>query len=230
MKGIEGEVFTCNTATSSSMAQQAIFARGEKTMICVHFWPQKVKIGFSLVVDQFISLSFRNIYELMMKKSTDLVLQLANSQMTSKNIPYIRPEERLVFPIINILITLKNGLVSSIKLEDISEACPRNIRASSSDLNQGSMEELKGNCDIPPCQDKENAAGRCDFKIFVSWIGTDRNGDGLLSASERLSNYKNYNMEAMFQSILDIENNTVIGTPDRSIGKGLNPDVQDRLN
>lgn len=69
------------------------------------------------------------------------------------------------------------------------------------------------NCALTECTSVINATGMCDPKIFISWIGTDRSGNTLISASNKITNFKNYNMAGMFNSILEVNTNNN-ATPD----------------
>lgn len=222
--------FTCNTPTSGALTQETILTQGDNTILCVHFIPFKVKIGFQVEVDKFAVLSIRYIFNVMAAKDTDLAIQLANSENISNQIPYVRTTANQVFPVINLLITLDMGKISSIALEDFSSACAEAVIPEI--INQGNSfasENTIKNCPVAFCQGAESDTGKCDFKIFLSWIGTDKDGNGLISSSERLSNFKNYNLEGIFNSILEIDSNTVAGTVDPYSYSSISPDVQERL-
>ena len=42
---------------------------------------------------------------------------------------------------------------------------------------------------------------------MVSWIGTDVNGDSLISASDRIKNFENYNIKGLYESLVEVDNN-----------------------
>lgn len=223
--------FTCNTPTSGSMSTETILAQGDKTILCVHFLPYQVKVGFQLEVDRFVSLSVRRIFEVMNAGDTDLVLQLANSEKLSNQIPYIRKNGDRVYPVMNILINLDMGKIFNVTVEDITEACPDSAIAESI-LNLNlliSSTSSVNNCKVPLCVAQDNEKGRCDFKIFISWAGTDKMGNSLISASERIINFRNYNIEGVFNSILDINNSLDPNVPDGFNKKSMSEDVQARI-
>lgn len=227
---VRGQTFVCNTPTSGAMSEETILGLGETTLLCVHFLPYKIKIGFNVQVDKFSSLTTRHTYEVMSAKDTDLVIQLSNSNTLSNQIPYIRFSSSQIYPVINILITLDQGKVVSVTLEDISDACDQPMAAEIIPLgNSFAFPNTVNNCPVSPCQDAENSVGKCDFKIFVSWIGTDKNGTGLISASERLSNFKNYNMAKIYDSLLNMDLNINKGTNDAFDPNAMPNDVKDRL-
>lgn len=222
--------FTCNTPTSGALTQDPILAQGDTTILCVHFIPFKVKIGFQVEVDKFAVLTIRHIFHVMASKDTDLAIQLANSENLSNQIPYVRTSATQVYPVINLLITLDKGKISSIALEDFSSACAEPVIPEI--INQGNSfasENTVKNCPVAFCQGAESDTGKCDFKIFLSWTGSDKDDNGLISSSERLSNFKNYNLEGIFNSILEIDSNTVAGTVDPYSYSSISADVQERL-
>jgi len=53
------------------------------------------------------------------------------------------------------------------------------------------------NCPLE-CETGDNETGKCDLKIFVTWLGTDKNGLSLTSSSERLLNFEKYNLKDMY--------------------------------
>lgn len=44
----------------------------------------------------------------------------------------------------------------------------------------------------------------CDLKIFVTWTGTDKNGQYLRSAGQRFSRYRQFSTASLFQSALNL--------------------------
>lgn len=60
------------------------------------------------------------------------------------------------------------------------------------------------------CTSGDNDTGKCDLKIFVSWIGTDKGGTSLISASGKLSNFSNYNFSSMYSSIMDTNTDPMV--------------------
>jgi len=50
-------------------------------------------------------------------------------------------------------------------------------------------------------QDKDSN-GNCDFKIMVTWVGTDKNGKNLVSHSKTFQKYKNYNLKDRYERFL----------------------------
>lgn len=224
-------VFTCNTPSSGTSSQAPQLTVGDGTILCVHFLPFEVKVGFNVVVDQFVSLTVRHAFELLSQQDTDMAIQLASSEKLSNQIPYIRKSVNKCYPMVNILITLDTGQIKNITLEDITTACPTTAVAEQIlPLKKDfSFPNTINNCPQPLCQDSDNVKGKCDFKIFVAWVGTDKKGVGLISASERMNNFKNYNMEGLYNSIIDVDNNLNPDDPDPYVPKTVPDDVMDRI-
>lgn len=80
------------------------------------------------------------------------------------------------------------------------------------DIDNDSMEEgsdrknkqLPVYCSIPFCDEESEKNRLCDFKLFVSWLGSDKNHKKLISTSERFMVFENYNIEELFKSVLHI--------------------------
>ena len=60
------------------------------------------------------------------------------------------------------------------------------------------------------CNTGDNDTGKCDLKLFVSWIGTDKDGVSLISASGKLSNFANYNLSSMYDSIMSVNTDPMV--------------------
>ena len=133
------------------------------------------------------------------------------------------------------LITLKEGKLESISFEDLEDACDEPVKENllpDYDYAFVNRENLVSNCPLTECTNAVNATGMCDPKIFISWIGTDRDKKTLISASNKLTNFKNYNMKGMFQSILEVNTNNNENPPEtvRYDPALIDEDVKERLD
>lgn len=117
----------------------------------------------------------------------------------------------------SILLSIKRGKVLKIFVEDLHKACPGDkskppFQRIKMDIENDSVEEgnehknkqLPVYCSIPFCDEKSEKNRLCDFKLFVSWLGSDKNHKKLISTSERFMVFENYNIEELFKSVLDI--------------------------
>ena len=224
-------ILNCNTPGSTTLATDSLLKKGDKTLVCVHFLPQGVKIGFQLVVDHFVAVSARRAFETMAAKDTDIAIQLANSEYVSNQIPYIRPSVNQVFPVISLRIVLDKGEIVSIEHESIADACKEPVTPEIIDQgNDFASKNEVASCPTQLCQDADNEKGKCDFKIFVSWAGTDIKGKGLVSSSKRISRFAGFNFDGMLKSILDMDMNVVPGSPDPLDLNSISSEVQERIN
>ena len=102
-------------------------------------------------------------------------------------------------------------------VEDLKDACPKekkHINPDPIDMKIDSPNEEKDDtlvdptdpvfCPVPFCTPELAKTGYCDFKLFVSWIGSDKNHKKLISSSERFMIFHNYNLEKLFESVLEI--------------------------
>lgn len=124
--------------------------------------------------------------------------------------------------------------MTSFTVEDLTGACDNPYKE---ELLPGlkysfiDRTNLVANCYINECNSSVNATGMCDPKIFISWIGTDKNGDTLISASNKLSNFEKYNMKGMFSAILNVNTNNH-SDPDKPVrydSSLVDADVNKRL-
>lgn len=108
------------------------------------------------------------------------------------------------------MVTLKAGKLEAFEIEDLTGACDEPVKE---ELLAGftysfiKRDKAVYNCPRTDCTSAVNVTGACDPKIFISWIGTDRDGNTLISASNKLSNFEQYNMKGMFASIMKVNTN-----------------------
>lgn len=122
----------------------------------------------------------------------------------------------------------------SFEIEDLSGACDSpSAEEPLAGYTYAFIDRTKKpkNCAITDCTSAVNATGKCDPKIFISWIGTDRDGNTLISASNKLTNFYKYNMAGMFESILNVNtnNNADPDTPIRYDSTQVDADVITRI-
>lgn len=71
----------------------------------------------------------------------------------------------------------------------------------------------------------------CDLKIFLSWIGTDKSGNSLISSSEKLTNFNNYNLPSMYESILKANTDPMVDDKAIKYDPGvINEDAKNRID
>ncbi len=67
------------------------------------------------------------------------------------------------------------------------------------------------------------------MKLFISWIGTDKNGNNLVSSGERFMNFRNYNLAGLYKTILETSNRSDVNTDEPFDIKLVNFDVLQRI-
>ena len=222
--------FNCNLDSNPSADFKSTkVQKGKETLLCIHFLPFYIKLAFKINVDEHTVVTGKSSYDIVSKKDVDIVVQLTGSEQFSQQIPYFRKEDTKVFPIISILIHTDEGLITKIELEDLKDGCPdNNIVQEVLDLNLSftSVNEIPL-CYSELCQNNDD--GPCDIKVFVSWVGTDINGNTMISNSERILNFAKYNLPAMYESITKMDNNTGDDAKDNFNYNDIPEDVRSRL-
>lgn len=123
-----------------------------------------------------------------------------------------------MYPISSIQISIKRGKVFKIIVEDFRDACPEvigkdkpgrikmDIESDTQDEEEDKRYKNSNNvyCPTPHCQGQDITDRKCDFKLFVSWLGSDKNHKKLISTSERFMVYSRYNLKELYSRILDI--------------------------
>jgi hypothetical protein len=234
---IHNTEFKCELDTASSDTVIGAKAEsGSNVLLCVHFLPFNVKMSFNTVVDEYSMVTGRNIFDvftdenLVGKKDVDMVVQISGSSLFSQQIPYYRTADNKVFAIISILIHVNEGEITQIELEDLKDACPKNnIIPTTLPLNLSFTSENKINlCSQEACTQDSN--DKCDLKVFISWIGTDSQGNSLISHLDRLLNFSKYSLETMFESMLGIENASGDTAKDSYDSQKIPDNVRNRIS
>ena len=129
----------------------------------------------------------------------------------------------------SVVIRLEKGKVESIIVEDLQEACSETAKVEPIlKANFGnSTENAAKLCPADACANNED--GACDFKLFVSWIGTDKNNNNLVSSGERFMNFKNYNLSSLYDSFMKVSNRENTASTDAYDAKSVSTDVLNRV-
>ena len=106
---------------------------------------------------------------------------------------------------VSILIHVEKGKITKIENEDLSSACSGSKEIpdfiTTENFSFVDKDNRVNSCPVE-CSSGDNDTGKCDLKLFINWIGTDKNGTSLISASERLLSFENYKIDELFKSIL----------------------------
>lgn len=70
--------FNCNTTPGDF--EEIQYKKGDKVIVCIHFLPYGVKVAYQIEVDNYVSLTLRRGYDALSKTSTDLFLQVENTE------------------------------------------------------------------------------------------------------------------------------------------------------
>lgn len=117
--------------------------------------------------------------------------------------------ECTVVPFHTIVIHLIQGKIDYIEFDDDNTLCGNDL-------------SIDGNCAIPisTCSssisyDKTNTAGGtdCDFKVYVSWEGTDSENTFLTSAGRRLSQFRRWSLNAVYNQASNFDSKDLPSVP-----------------
>jgi hypothetical protein len=100
-----------------------------------------------------------------------------------------------VVPFWTVVIRLRDGKVTEIKWDDGCFTCGKNLC-----VDDFCAVPRESYCIKPGTADESTK--ECDVKIYVAWIGTDRNGEYLTSASKRMSRFESFGISDLTRSTL----------------------------
>ena len=95
-------------------------------------------------------------------------------------IPYLK--DKLVAIVSSVVVTLEDGKVTDIEWDNDCDLCDE-------ECLKYEDEEI---CAEKQCD--EGKEGDCDPRVYISWIGTDNEGNNLLSAAYRMSQFRKYSL------------------------------------
>ena len=113
-----------------------------------------------------------------------LIGQADNNFTSSDNVTYMRKASDaltsdIVIPIFSLVITIEDGKIKSTAWDNGCWDCTALCY-----LDKINANNTQSNCRVSPCNLTGNSLSTtaCDPKVYVSWIGTDANGNHMSSA------------------------------------------------
>ena len=107
----------------------------------------------------------------------------------------------------NLVIKVKDGKISDIVWDnacyDCIDNCEKNIKSYDDEIFKNNTMTYQ-NCyepDIKKCIQNNN---ECDPKFYITWFGTDKNGNQLKSSNLAMSKFKKYSISSLYNSVKDI--------------------------
>lgn len=115
-------VYNEELSCSFNYAQNS-YSKGDPFMICLNYLPFLVKSNIFLTVGDNMVIHQKYMYRVFEKFDTDMILQVANSNIYTSGVPYNRPKNKLVFPFRPVIITLDKGKIIDISLIQMDDIC-----------------------------------------------------------------------------------------------------------
>ena len=85
---------------------------------------------------------------------------------------------------------------------DCTNNCQENIVTSS--VFNSTITQTYENCYETETCTSDNQVSNCDPKFYITWFGTDKNGNQLKSANLALSKFKHYSINSLYDSVKNI--------------------------
>ena len=186
------------------------FAKGDPVPICVHFSPLSRKLLFLPRLDVYSAVEGKGAFNYFRSAVYDPVPDIADTNQTDTNqtdpvtsplvnantdvylavqvadsnlttwIPYI--SAKLVAPVFSVVVDVDSGGIHSVEWDNSCSDCD-------TDCMERGGEEV---CAQALCANLTSPD--CDPKVYVSWIGKDKNGLNLESAGHRISAFRKFSL------------------------------------
>jgi hypothetical protein len=161
------------------------FGINDDIPICIHF-SNGQKIVFTPKLDTYSAIQVKGAYELFRNSNyVSMIVQSADSD-PSDPAPYLY--EGYVGSVYSIVITMKDGQVDELNWDNDCNQC-------SDDCISLDKEEVCAEIAVDNCSTAED----CDPRIYVTWIGTDKDSLALTSAGMRISQFRKYSLYASYK-------------------------------
>ena len=106
----------------------------------------------------------------------------------------------------NLVIKVKEGQINGIAWDnacyDCVDNCVKNLKTYGLENKNHTM--TYQNCYVPEINECTSSSVQCDPKFYITWFGTDKNGDQLKTTNLAMSKFKQYSISSLYSSVKDI--------------------------
>lgn len=100
------------------------YASGDEFMFCINYMPLMIKENAYLPVGRTTVIHQKFMWRIFENIGSDIIFQVANSSIYSTSVPFNRPQSKLAFPFLPLVITMDYGKVIDMVIEEINDICP----------------------------------------------------------------------------------------------------------
>eukprot|EP00347_Sterkiella_histriomuscorum_P013638 403363952 len=173
----------------------------DSIVVCLIFPDMKPvprKVVFNPRVDNFEMLQISGLYDLLANlTTTDLRMFAMSNGVISR--PILIKRQDKVAQLVNLRIEMNNGAIQKLEWINVCDdlACENNICIDTQELWRNTT-YYDSNCFLYGCSSSVNS--QCDTKVYLTFIGEDREGRVFTSDNYRLSNFMDYSLNTLFSS------------------------------
>lgn len=199
------------SAYTCGNGEKQAFEKGEEVPVCVYFTPSPGKLLFLPRLDVYSAVKGEGAFQYFRTTADNSLRDLETANQTADNttspdtttnpglipsevylaiqvsgsnlttwVPYITAQ--LVAPVFSVVVDVDDGEVHAVEWDNSCSDC-------SGDCLERSGEEV---CAQSLCANLTSPD--CDPKVYVSWIGKDKNGLNLESAGHRISAFRKFSL------------------------------------
>ena len=113
-----------------------------------------------------------------------------------------------LFTLFNLVIKVKEGKIYDLVWDndcfDCIKNCETNIKSYDDEIFKNKTMTYD-NCyepDIKSCIEKDSK--KCDPKFYITWFGTDKNGNQLKTSNLAMSKFTKYSISSLYSSVKNI--------------------------
>mmetsp|Transcript_29468 Transcript_29468/g.21922 ORF Transcript_29468/g.21922 Transcript_29468/m.21922 type:complete len:236 (+) Transcript_29468:6-713(+) len=179
------------------------YATGDTGLICLIFPSLKKKVVFNPVVDRFEGLQIEGLFSVFNNVTEAAVIAGSNGIFSR---PAIFKLQNYTTSLMNLVAIMIDGRVVSLTWSNTCFIfdCPISLCLDTSvTFNNETYSEQ--NCFQESCSSGKT---ECDTKVYLTWLGTDKDGIPCVSDNYRISYFTQYSITSLVQSAIEMGNST----------------------
>ena len=172
---VAGQSSTVTPSSVNCGETGAVYATLDQGIICILFPSTQEKVVFTPIVDKFESLQIKGLWSHFASPlPRNLTMIAVANGLQSREVIFQR--DGMVAPIVNLVVTLTNGEISSL---DWKNSCYEDQCCDWNNCKDTSLPTMPANCDA------SNTS--CDTQVYLTWTGVDKDTRGCVSDDFRLT-------------------------------------------
>lgn len=172
-------------------------------ILCLYFPSIEQKVVFGPTVDLFDALQIKGLWQHFKTHSSgDLLMTAISNGVESR--PVVFRKDNLTVPILNLVVELKDGFVSSLKWKNScygGQVCEQLDCVDTTFKGIGIFQFPEMNCVKHGCSESDPT---CDTQVFVTFVGKDSDQRTCVSDNMRLTGFTDFGVKSYYDAAVGL--------------------------